>query len=116
MKAHYLLLCNLSLLAVLIACNRKDRLEINTFTDHNLDTVYTIKVIGNDKKGWGYEIYKSNRLFIDQPTIPAVGKNRKFISYDQALKVGELVMIKLYTQDKLPTIFIEELDSLKISY
>lgn len=115
MKRSYRLLINLLLLVSLATCGKKHRQD-SEIINQGIDTLYKLKVIGSNNDGWGYEIHKQHKLFIYQPTIPAVGENKKFISYDEASKVGGLVLKKLSARDGLPTISIEELDSLKISY
>jgi hypothetical protein len=82
-----------------------------------VNSIYTLKITGNEKTGWGYEIYKKEKLFIDQPIIPAIGGNRKFKTTRDAKIIGELVILKLVGKNSdLPSISINELDSLKIQY
>jgi len=106
----------LTFLIVFISCDKAKNQNTIIVAHQGVDTLFTMKVIGSDEGGWGYEIYRNNKRLINQTTIPAVGGNKKFVSYEQANKVGDLVLKKLSKRDGLPTIFIKELDSLKISY
>jgi hypothetical protein len=84
---------------------------------NSLDSIYRLKITGNEKTGWGYEIYKKEKLFIDQPIIPAISGNGKFKTAREAKIVGELVIIKIMKKNgDWPSITINELDSLKIQY
>jgi hypothetical protein len=75
----------------------------------------TLEIFGNKMDGWGYRIHIDKKPVIDQPTIPAVGLNQKFSTFSDAEKVGKLVINNLLL-GRLPTIKIEELNSLKIKY
>jgi hypothetical protein len=66
------------------------------------------------ENGWGYQIYKGTKLFINQKNIPAVQGNQSFTSERDALKVGEFVINKLLQNQFPPTVTVEELISLGI--
>jgi hypothetical protein len=71
----------------------------------------------NTHMGWGYDIYKNDKLYIHQEIIPAIEGRKNFTSKDEAMRLGELVARKI-KQGKgggLPQISIEEIDSLKIT-
>jgi predicted glutamine amidotransferase len=71
----------------------------------------------NTHKGWGYDIFKDNKLYIHQDVIPAVEGRKSFASKDEAVRIGELVISKI-KQGKgggLPQITVQEIDSLKIT-
>lgn len=65
--------------------------------------------------GFGYQILKKEKVFIDQPFIPAVIGEQQFKDSLQALKTANLV-IKKITKKSFPRISIDELDSMKIEY
>ena len=65
--------------------------------------------------GWGYNVLINYRIYIHQEIIPAVYGNQSFKSVQDANKTGDLVIKKL-RKGQLPTIRIEELDSLGLSY
>jgi len=69
----------------------------------------------NEDRTWGYDIVSSGKLFIHQPTIPAIPGQIGFIDKRSASKVAELVVKKLKEKPTdFPTINLEELKKLKI--
>jgi len=69
------------------------------------------------QNGWGYDVYRNNKVYIHQTIIPAIEGRKEFVSQEQAIIIGNLVAKKL-NQGKgggLPQITVEELDSLKIT-
>lgn len=72
----------------------------------NVETIET-------KQGWGYTISDGDKVLIKQTIIPAISKNKNFISEDDALKVANLAVKKL-RQNKSPSITKKDLILLKI--
>jgi hypothetical protein len=66
--------------------------------------------------GWGYRVYSSGKLIIDQPHIPALPGNKTFNSSEQAEQAAKLIVLKLQSGVFPPTITLKELDSLSIEY
>ena len=68
-------------------------------------------------QGWGYDVYKNNKIFIHQEMIPAIEGTKTFVSKEEAERVGELVLtkMKLGKGGGLPQVKVAELDSLKIT-
>ena len=64
--------------------------------------------------GWGYDIYRNNKLYIHQPFIPAFSGNNTFSSEEEARKTAELIIIKIQKNIIPPTVTITELDSMGI--
>jgi hypothetical protein len=64
--------------------------------------------------GWGYLIKQKSRIIIDQPTIPAVQGVQGFSSKQNAQRVGELVVSKIYAGHFPPSLTLRELDSLGV--
>lgn len=83
---------------------------------NEIDLTTELEIIGNNSIGWGYEISINNKKYIIQDFIPGVGGKKKFKTKFQATQVGNLVISKIKSQSGFPTVFIEELDSLKIDY
>ena len=73
-------------------------------------------VLGNKQTGYSYQIFISEKLLIDQTEIPAVGGLQKFRSIEQAEKVAKLVITKFNRNSEPPSVTINELDSLGITY
>lgn len=59
-------------------------------------------------KGWGYEIYVDNKLFIRQNNIPAVNGLQHFTSKEQALKAAGIAVAKMKAGRK-PIISVDDL-------
>lgn len=86
---------------VLVSCEKKN----NTFD---------IKIT-KQESGYGYQILKEEKVFINQPFIPAIQGEKAFKDETDAQKTALLVIKKIGKQT-LPRISIHELDSMKIAY
>lgn len=74
-----------------------------------------IKVFENKEanlKGFGYDIYIYDALYVHQPHIPAINGNRGFHTQEQASKAAEFVIYKIRNNIMPPSLSVEELDSL----
>lgn len=67
------------------------------------------------ENGWGYKILIDGEPYINQPSIPAISGIKSFQSEADAQKVGRLVLKKI-RDGKMPTITLNEIDSLRIAY
>lgn len=65
--------------------------------------------------GWGYDVLANDSLFIHQQQMPAVQGRKGFSTQQEAARVAELVILRLKKKE-LPTIYLRDLDSLKIAY
>lgn len=88
--------------------------QINKFKNKDSKNDIVLKPIAIENKGWGFEIYLQDKLFINQQTIPVVEGTQYFTNKEQALLVGNLMITKMLSKKGLPTISLKELDSLKI--
>lgn len=70
----------------------------------------------NDTGGWYYSIESNEKVLIIQRDIPAIAGDIAFSDSVQALKIADLMINKLERGIFPPGIFIDELDSLKITY
>jgi hypothetical protein len=61
--------------------------------------------------GWGYNIVVNNKVFINQPTMPAFEGNVPFKKKAEAKKTGELVVAKLRAH-KVPSVTREEIQAI----
>ena len=75
-------------------------------------TDYTYKIIVNADGTFGYDVFAGNKLFVHQPTIPAVAGNKGFSTQAAAERIAELVLKKLKQGEVPPTIKIEEMQKL----
>ena len=78
----------------------------------SIDPIYRYEIIQSNFGGYGYQIIKEGKLYINQPNIPAIQGNSGFSSKKDAEKVAAYLIQKLEQQSDLPTITKGELDSL----
>jgi hypothetical protein len=78
------------------------------------EVAFTIETFKTETGGWGYNIVSGNKVFIKQDVIPAVQLAIPFRSEKEARRIAELVVKKLNSK-KIPSITVEELDSLSIT-
>lgn len=103
--------------------NQQSKVVHSAPRDKNGDTInniittsdYSVKST-KQENGWGYEIYKGSKLVINQKNIPAVQGNQSFKTETDAIKVGEFVVTKLLQKQFPPTLSLEELTSLGITF
>jgi hypothetical protein len=77
--------------------------------------VFTYSCFQNPDKTWGYDLHRTRKLFIHQPTIPAVAGVKGFGTREAATKVAKLALQKLKDKpNDFPTISVEELKNFKI--
>ena len=76
---------------------------------------YAVETFTTDDGGWGYNVSINKKLVIKQNIIPAVSQRVSFKTEAEAQKTGELVVKKLQN-NKMPSIKIQELDSMHIDY
>jgi hypothetical protein len=65
--------------------------------------------------GWGYDIKVGSSYFIHQDRIPVITGNKMFISEDEALKTGKLMVEKIKKTGRAD-ISLPELEALGIHY
>jgi hypothetical protein len=81
----------------------------------NPAVVFTYTCFQNTDKTWGYDVRRSQKIFIHQPTIPAVLGLKGFIDKQSASSVAQLAIKKLRERpEDFPTITIQDLQKLKI--
>ncbi|MDX2001295.1 MAG: DUF4907 domain-containing protein [Chitinophagales bacterium] len=77
-------------------------------------SLFNIKISYNNQTLWGYQIYKGEKLLINQTSIPGIQGNLGFQTKEQALKTALLVRDKLLQGQMPPTVIESELDSLGV--
>ncbi|MBN2664492.1 MAG: DUF4907 domain-containing protein [Bacteroidales bacterium] len=110
MKNSILLIFLLLFVFLINACKTEVKQELFNANDSSL---ITTEVIDLDT-GWGYAIYKDDVLFIYQTAIPAVNGHFLFSSPEKALITANFVAYKMTQKNGLPSVYIEELDSLGV--
>lgn len=86
------------------------------FSGQQMETkIFEVK---SDEKGqnsgWGYDILINGKTAIHQPIIPAVAGNKAFSSQEAAKKTADFALQKMKLTGSLPTLSIQELDSLGV--
>ena len=76
--------------------------------DFSFSTVFT------DNQGWGYQIFNNEKLYINQPHIPAIEGVNGFSSEQKAAKTAQFAIYKIENGILPPTISKNELDSLGV--
>lgn len=64
--------------------------------------------------GWGYDITVDNKTYIHQQSIPAVEGNQPFVSENDAVKTGNLVIKKMIAGNLLPALSAAEVMALGV--
>ena len=87
-----------------------------TFSSDNLEVkTYEVKDTTSGKSlGWGYDLYVDGHLTIHQPILPGVAGNISFDSEQAAKITGTFALDKMKKSGGLPTITVQELDSLGV--
>jgi hypothetical protein len=68
----------------------------------------------NGVEGFGYDIYIQGKLYVHQPSIPAIAGNKGFSSSHKAEQAAALVVNKIKNNILPPTVDVNELDSLHL--
>lgn len=109
MKTRILIFLTLLFIAS-YSCNKKEQItKINKYDG----AILKYEVVKVDS-GWGYKIYKNNKVFINQPFIPAVRGTHYFKTKKDAELTAQLVIDIMSKKNGLPTVTIEQLDSIGV--
>ena len=76
---------------------------------------FEVKDSTGKSQGWGYDIYVDGHKNIHQPIIPSIPGNNSFKTESDAKKTGDFAAQKMKLTGSLPTLSIQELDSLGIT-
>ncbi len=110
-KSEILYVCNKNEFS---KCSNRVVEQSNSFYKKLSDSTKLKAKIFKTKTGWGYDIYLNQNLYIHQPDIPALNGKQSFKTKSDAIKIANLVKLKIYKNIFPPTITINELDSLNI--
>jgi len=80
---------------------------VKTVVFPNNTSSYTIKTFEIDN-GWGYSIFKNDKLVIRQKEIPAIQTKKRFETKDDAETCAKIMLNKL-KERKIPSITKREL-------
>lgn len=90
-----------------------DEMHIICDTAPRMDIHY--KIFANSH-GYGYDIYRNDRLLVHQPIVPGIAGKTGFERKTDARKVAALVIKKIKNGLMPPTVSKRELDSLNVKY
>ncbi len=92
----------------------------SAWTESSAEKNISFKVFINDSTeksaGFGYDILMNDQRYIHQSSIPAVNGNQYFKTEDEAKIAASFVCYKIQNNIMPPTITINELDSLGITF
>jgi len=93
-------------------------IDYNTSKDSgaNNESGFKVSIVEYGPDQYGYQILENGKLLIDQQHIPAVQGLIKFKSREEALRLGNHVKDLIEKGIMPPTVSINDLDSLYISY
>ena len=95
--------------------NASTNIENTDFKVHNSSEVsFRFKTIKSVNSTWGYDIYKGEKIFIHQASVPGLPGNEGFKTKTDAEKVAMLVLEKLKKGEMLPSVSKDELRRLKV--
>lgn len=76
----------------------------------------SLKIIDSEHAGFGFEILQGTSPLIIQPHIPAIQGIKGFETEEQAAIIGNYMIYKINNGIMPPSISVQDLDSLKITY
>jgi hypothetical protein len=79
-----------------------------------MELTYRIIPAEGGLTGYGYDIYLNGKLYVHQPTVPAVTGLQAFPSQELAAATAGLVISKIRQHILPPTVDLRELDSLGV--
>ena len=90
--------------------------EVHKFPDSETskNSGYSYTIISAANNTWCYDIYKDNKIFIHQPSIPAIMGNDGFKKKSDADKVAKLVINKIKKGEMPPSVTEKELRELRV--
>jgi hypothetical protein len=74
----------------------------------------TAKIIPSANNTFGYDILIHGRPLVHQLSIPCLPGNEGFTTRERAQKVADLIVKKIRNNEMLPTVTIEELNTMGV--
>lgn len=100
----------LAVFIVCVCCSSQAQTKISQPIDKKLS--YKIIPVANNT--WGYDIYNDDKLFVHQPSVPAIAGTNGFSSKENAEKVAKKVIEKISQGQNPPTITVIEMKELGV--
>lgn len=86
----------------------------SAISNHPQNSTLSFRIINTYNNTYSYDVFMNDKLFIHQPSIPALPGNNGFKTKQEATKVAELVINKIRKGEMPPTITIADLRKLKV--
>lgn len=67
------------------------------------------------KDGWGYELLVDNKIYIHQDCIPAIERNKRFVTEEEAMRIGNIALDKIKKGHK-PILTVQDINNAHIHY
>ena len=71
-------------------------------SDESIPDNFSFSTVYTDNQGWGYQIFNNEKLYINQPHIPAVEGVSGFSSEDKASKTAQFAIYKIENEILTP--------------
>ncbi len=107
---HVVALVVIAIVVILIAVLMDLKMQKH---EHEFDDDLKLEIINTSTEGWAYRILYHEKTIIYQKSIPALAGNTPFSSFEDAEKIGSLVMERLKSR-KSPSITRADLEELGI--
>lgn len=105
---HVIALVVIAIVVILIAV----LMDLKT-QKHQFDDDLKLEIINTSNEGWAYRILYHDKIIIYQKSIPALAGNTPFSSFEDAEKIGSLVVERLKNRQS-PSITRADLEDLGI--
>lgn len=83
-------------------------------TSREARSKYSYKVVFEEGKGWGYQIFEGSHMLINQMHIPAIQGLQSFSSEKNARTTAEYILNQVELGHFPPTVTVDILDSLNV--
>lgn len=87
----------------------------NNNPDKNSKEDFSTEIFKTENGGFGYQIKLNDQVIINQEIIPAISMNASFKTEKDARNTAKLVVQKIKNK-KVPSVTVQELDSIGIQY
>lgn len=105
----------------LVSCSQSDSIEKVESKESKTSEIkkpvvhsYSYKVLFEENKGWGYQIFNGSTLLINQMHIPSIQGIKGFETQQKAETTAEFILKEIENGVFPPTITKEILDSLGV--
>ena len=98
-----------------ISCSDEEiKTTVQQKKEQQIGPAFSYKVIFNENKGWGYQIFKGATILINQEHIPAIQGLHYFSSKEKAETMAKYILKEVEKGNFPPTVDKNILDSLDV--